>query len=95
MGNRWLDHVRDYSKKYNISFACALSLKACRDAYKSHDDIKQENIKLTSNNFARELKNMKDENKPLLRMRFNKYSKQVQEHIEKQYPNLLKELKSK
>jgi hypothetical protein len=38
---------------------------------------------------------MKDENKPLLRMRFNKYSKQVREHIEKQYPNLLNELKSK
>ena len=54
---------------------------------------KQENIKLTSNNFARELKNMKDENKPLCSMRFNRYSKQVHEHIEKQYPNLLKEFK--
>jgi hypothetical protein len=57
--------------------------------------VKNENIKLTSNNFARELKSMKDKDKPLLRMRFNKYSKLMQEHIEKQYPDLLKELKTK
>ena len=38
---------------------------------------------------------MEDKDKPLLRMKFNKYSKQVREHIEKQYPNLLKEFKSK
>ena len=81
--------------KTNISFACALSSLDCRKSYKSINDIKNENITLTSNNFVRQLKSMEDKDKPLLRMKFNKYSKQVQEHIEKQYPNLLKELKSK
>lgn len=31
--NKWIEFVKEYSKKHNISYACAITQKSVRDAY--------------------------------------------------------------
>ena len=33
--NRWINHVKDYSKKHNIKYKEALSSPECKSSYKS------------------------------------------------------------
>ena len=95
MSNPWLKHVKDYAEKNNISYACALSLKQCRETYKSKDDINKDQIKKVAEKFVDELRKMQDRDKPLLRMKYNRYNKDVKQYIDNSHSKLLKELLSK
>ena len=46
MVNRWIEHIKEYSKKNNISYSCALSLKECKDEYNN----KNKTVKMEDDN---------------------------------------------
>ena len=43
--------------------------------------MKKDNLKIISNSFARELKSMQDKDKPLLRMKFNRFPTKTRETL--------------
>lgn len=34
MGNKWVEHVKKFSKKHNISYSCAITDPLCKSEYK-------------------------------------------------------------
>jgi len=46
MVNKWIEHIKEYSKKNNISYSCALSLKECKDEYNN----KNKTVKMKDDN---------------------------------------------
>ncbi len=92
MANAWIDHVKKWSKENNKSYGCAISDQACKDSYtkvikKSKKELKEEKTKLINsqirNNLLNRIKNMTDEDKPLLKMRYNLLSDPIKEDIKK------------
>jgi hypothetical protein len=41
MPNAWIEHVRDYAKSHNLSYACALSKPDCKATYKKPPVVKE------------------------------------------------------
>jgi hypothetical protein len=39
MVNRWIEHIRLYAKKYNMSFACAISDRDASESYVKNKDV--------------------------------------------------------
>jgi len=35
MANKWVEHIRAFAKKHNLSYGCALSDPKCKETYKS------------------------------------------------------------
>lgn len=33
--NKWIQHVKEFSKKNKISYSCALSMPECKESYKT------------------------------------------------------------
>ena len=51
MTNSWVDFVKDYSKKHNLSYGCSVSNSDCKNKYKEYKQaIKGKNIKTKLNN---------------------------------------------
>ena len=101
MPNKWIEHVREFSKKHNISFGCALSHPDLKKEYvpvvkKSREETKQEKkliiINQMSNNLINRIKSMTDDDKPIIRMKFNSYSKEIQDNIKGKYPKYYNKL---
>lgn len=101
MPNKWIEHVKDYSKKNNMSYACALSDPDIKNNYekvvrKSKKQIKDEKIQLfiaqNIEMLKNKIKNMKDEDKVIIRMKVNSYNKTVRDGLQLKYPRLWEKL---
>ena len=33
MANKWIQHIKDYAKRNNMSYGCALSSEGCKNEY--------------------------------------------------------------
>jgi hypothetical protein len=104
MPHKWIDHVRDFSKKHNISYACALSHPDLKKEYvpvvkKSHKEKQDEKKRITINQMTHYLinriKTMNDDDKPLIKMKFNSYSTEIQNNIKNNYSKYYNKLFSK
>ena len=95
MVNPWILHIKEYAKKNNVSYACALSKPDIKEGYqtsskkskKEKDDEKaQFYINQNINILKNRVKNMEENDKPILRMKFNSYNSQVKEGFKSKYP---------
>ena len=97
MPNKWIQHVRMYSKEHNVTYACALSQPDIKDGYekvikKSKKQINEEKIKLFISQNIEMLKNkikyMNDDDKPIIKMKVKSYNQAVQNGLKEKYPEL-------
>jgi hypothetical protein len=94
--NPWIQHVKDYSKKENISYACAIP--QAKSTYKKIDkkekeeQFRREQIILWNNAINRFMKRYDDDNDslPLIQVNFNNRPKSFQEHLKKVSPDFYK-----
>ena len=95
--NRWIQHIREYAKENNISYACALG-KASETYTKTTKDDKKnaEQLKITEG-FRMHMKRMRkqyNEGKDdayqlnILIMKFNRFNNIVKNYIQKNDPTL-------
>lgn len=104
MTNKWIEHVKSFAKKNNLSYSCALSHPNLKDGYvkvikKSKKEINDEKVKIMIAQNIELLKNtIKDmdpddkDDKTRIRMKVNGYNKQVQDGLKEKYPRYYKKL---
>ena len=104
MPHKWIDHVKDFSKQHNISFGCALSHPDLKKDYvpsvkKSNKEKAEEKKQIIINQMTsyliNRIKTMNDDDKPLVRMKFNSYSSDIQANIKENYPKYYNKLFAK
>ena len=90
MVNKWIEHVKEFSKKHNISYACALSHPNLKNDYqkvikKSYKEKQEEKQKIIFDrlkyNILSKIKNMTEDDKPLIKMKFNSLNNSIKEDI--------------
>lgn len=101
MVNKWIEFVKTEAKKNNLSYACALTNKNITSNYekvkkktKEDKDLIKEQviIKQTIRTIKEKIKNMKDIDGPIIRMKFNSYSPKIKDEFKIKYPNYYKKL---
>ena len=104
MPNKWINHVQDFAKKNNISFGCALShpdfkkeyQPVIKKTYKEKREEKEKTIfEQLRNNLLYKIKNMSDDDKPLLKMKYNGLNIKIRDDIKTNYPKYYNKLFSK
>jgi len=91
MTNKWIEHVKTFAENNNIPYGCALSHPEVKNGYikvikKTTDERKQMIQKQTAIYFKNRIKNeLTDENKPMLRHKFDTYSKGIQDILKNDY----------
>ena len=90
MPNRWIEHVRQYAKDNNVSYACALSDKNVSKNYtksekKTKTQKEDQMINFIANGLKNKIKHMQDDDKPVLKMKFNATNSRVQELFRNKY----------
>ena len=102
MANKWIEHVKKFSKDNNKSYGCSISDPACKNSYKpvvkkTSKEIAEEKKKKREerNKFYYDqfkydmidrIKKMKEDNeKPLLKMKFNTLNKAIRDDIKENY----------
>lgn len=90
MPNKWIEHVKEFSKKHNISYACALSHPDLKNDYqkvikKSYKEKQEEKQKIIFDqlkyNILSKIKNMTEDDKPLIKMKYNSLNNSIKEDI--------------
>ena len=103
MTNKWIEHVKSFAKKNNLSYSCALSHPNLKDGYekvikKTKKQINEEKVKIMIAQNIELLKNtikdMDPDDKPRIRMKVNGYNKQVQDGLREKYPKYWNKLMS-
>ena len=101
MPNSWITHVKEYAEKNNLTYACSLSQPDIKNGYEPVKKISKKQVledrNKTSilNSFVKRVKEMSDENKPIVLMKYNSLSSELKDLFESKYPNLTKKLKQK
>ena len=101
MPNSWINHVKKYAKENNLSYACALSQPDIKDGYEKVKKISKKQVledrNKTSilNSFVKRVKEMSDEDKPIVLMKYNSLSTELKDLFQSKYPNLSKKLNNK
>lgn len=96
MKNKWVEHVQTFAQDNNMTYGCALNDPNITKNYtkvvkKSKKQINEErnnlfisqNIELLKN----KIKNMKDDDKPIIKMKVNSYNKATRDGLKAKYPN--------
>ena len=104
MPNKWIEHVKEFSKKHNLAFGCALSHPDLKKDYqpvikKTHKEKREEKEKIVydqiRNSLLSKIKHMNDDDKPLIRMKFNGLNTKIKDDIKNNYPKYYDKLFSK
>ena len=104
MSNKWIEHVREFSKNHNLAFGCALSHPDLKKDYqpvikKTHKEKREEKEKLVydqiRNSLLSKIKHMDDDDKPLIRMKFNGLNTKIKDDIKNNYHKYYDKLFSK
>jgi hypothetical protein len=100
MSNSWIQHVKEYAKKNNVSYGCALSQPDIKDGYipvkkiSKKQMLEDRNKTSILNSFVKRVKEMTDEDKPIVLMKYNNLSSDLKELFKNKYPNLNKKIKT-
>ena len=95
--NRWIQHVREYAKENNISYACAVSHASKTYTRTTNDDKKHaeqlktnEGLKMHMKRMRKQYNEGKDDDYQLniLKMKFNRFNNIVKNYIQKNDPTL-------
>ena len=43
MSNPWIEHVKDFAKRNNVSYGCAISMSECKSSYAKTDKTDKTN----------------------------------------------------
>ena len=95
--NRWIQHVREYAKENNISYACAVShasktyTRTTKDDKKLDEQLKtNEGLKMHMKRMRKQYNEGKDDDYQLniLKMKFNRFNNIVKNYIQKNDPTL-------
>jgi len=90
MPNKWIEHVKEFSKKNNIPFGCALSHPDLKKDYqpvikKTYKQKREEKEKVIFDqlkyNILSKIKNMTEDDKPLIKMKYNNLHNSIKEDI--------------
>ena len=101
MTNKWIEHVKTFSKKNNISYACALSMPQCKESYKpvvkkNKPGFTKEETEEFTNNFVKTWKTYKKENNYIqmdnIRQKFSRYGDEFKKDLSERYPNIYKKI---
>jgi len=93
--NKWIQHVKSYAQKHDVSYGCALSKPDLKDGYtpsvkmtnKEKMKIKDDAIiKGIVNSLVNRIKNMSDADRPVVLMKYHAASSDVKEIIKRDYP---------
>jgi len=96
MPNKWIEH--------NLAFGCALSHPDLKKDYqpvikKTHKEKREEKEKIVydqiRNNLLSKIKHMDDDDKPLIRMKFNGLNIKIKDDIKNNYTKYYDKLFSK
>lgn len=96
MSNKWVQHVKQFAKNNNISYACALTHPNIKDGYekvikKSKKEIREEqnkiNILQLVEMFKNKIKNINnDYEKQLIKSKLEGYNEKVKNGLREKYP---------
>ena len=101
MTNKWIEHVKKYAKDNYLSYACALTNKDMAQSYvkiekktkKQKMEEKDEQMHIfIAKSLKNRIKNMNDDEKPSIQMKFNSTNKKVKEIFQSEYPKYYKKL---
>ena len=101
MTNSWILHVKKYASDNNKSYGCAISDPLCKASYnkpvkKTKKELEDEKIKVirlqTITMFKNKVVNMKPDEIPMLRGKYNSYTKAIRDQFRQKYPNTYKKL---
>ena len=102
--NKWINHVKKYANENNLTYACALSNpnvktnyeKVIKKGRKQQVKEKLEIMKVQNIEFLKnKIKNMSDDDIPIIRIKFNSYNKEIRDGVKVKYPNYYEKLFSK
>ena len=94
MPNSWITHVKNFAQENNKSYGCSISDQACKNSYekvvkKSKKELREEqrviNQTQARNQILNRIKSMTDDDKPILKMKFNSLNESIREDIKKNY----------
>ena len=101
MTNKWIEHVKKYAKDNNLSYACALSNKDMVLSYVKIDkktkkqkmeEKDEEMMNFVARSLKNRIKNMNDDEKASIKMKFNSTNKRVKEIFQSKYPKYYNKL---
>ena len=101
MTNKWIEFVKSEAKKNNLSYACALTNKDITSKYekvkkktKDEKELLKEKVIInqTIRTIKEKIKNMKDMDGPIIRMKFDSYSPKIKEEFKIKYPKYFEKL---
>lgn len=104
MPNKWIEHVKAFSKKHNISYACALSHYDLKREYqpvikKTYKQKREEKEKVIFDqlkyNILSKIKNMTEDDKPLIKMKYNNLHNSIKEDIKNNHSKYYSKLFAK
>ena len=94
MPNAWITHVKNFAKENNKSYGCAISDTACKNSYekvvkKSKKELREEqrviNQTQARNQILNRIKTMTDDDKPILKMKFNSLNETIRNDIKQNF----------
>ena len=94
MPNAWITHVKNFAKENNKSYGCAISDPACKNSYervvkKSKKELREEqrviNQTQARNQILNRIKTMTDDDKPILKMKFNSLNETIRNDIKQNF----------
>jgi hypothetical protein len=50
MPNAWVEHIKKYAKKNNLSYSCAMTMPDCKNSYKKTKESKTKETKINESN---------------------------------------------
>ena len=95
MTNKWIEYIKTEAIKNNFSYGCALSNKDIINNYKKvtkktkadKDILKQQIITNQTMKLLKDkIKNIDNEDIPIMRMRYNSYSPTIKDEFKNKYP---------
>ena len=94
MTNPWIKHVKAFAQENNKSYGCSISDPACKNSYekvvkKSKKEIREQqwiiNQSQARNQLLNRIKSMTDDDKPILKMKFNSLNETIRNYIKQNY----------
>ena len=94
MPNSWITHVKKFAQENNKSYGCSISDPACKNSYekvvkKSSKEKREEqrviNQTQARNQLLNRIKSMTDDDKPILKMKFNSLNETIRDDIKQNF----------
>jgi hypothetical protein len=91
MSNPWVLHVKDYAKKNNLSYMCAMSQPACKASYKKPTPVKKiKTIEVKDNEIPKFINTFRPQEKKIepairkqMQIDFQKRKEEIQNKLKK------------